>query len=329
MRDAWGPHTIREVSESPAPSPRIAARMRFASPAKFLEFYDKQLQANVVGLRHNEMVADGTHVLLSVQPPGDADPLQLQGRTVRVMPRPDGSIRLRVALEPDPEARRWLDAFVLGLRLGMEHGLPEPPEAGGESIIAESLASEMLPIAPEDEIRRRLSRLDTQTYYQLLGVARDVTLDGLQRVYHDLTRRFHPDLFFGLGTSELATDAGRLYRRINEAYAVLKDPRRRRLYDKGTSGPPHTWTLRLTEEAEQQAQRARRVRKGDTPVGQTYWTLAREVLEKARDQEVTIRPALRESARLLRIAMAFEPENDHFRHALDHVKYRLSVADDK
>lgn len=302
--------------------------MRFADPAKFLEFYDKQLASGVVGLRHTEPVPEGARVHLALIPPGRTEALALVGHTDRVTPRPDGSVRLRVVMEPDAGLSAWFDAFVSGLRLGLEHGALEAMEAGGESIMAESIAAEAVAVAVDDDLRSRVARMESQTYYQVLSVPPDVELPALQAAYHALTRRFHPDLFFGQGDTGLARDAGRLFRRVNEAYAVLKDPRRRRLYDRGISGPAHTWALRLTEEAEQQAQRQRRVRRGDTPVGQTYWKMAREVLERARENEAAIRPALRESARLLRTALAFEPENDHFRHALDHVLYRLSVAED-
>lgn len=300
--------------------------MRFADPAKFLEFYDKQLAAGVVGLRHAEPVSEGAEVQLTVIPPGAAAALNMVGRAQRSIPRNDGTVRLRVSVDLTPETAGWLAAFASGLRLGLEHGADSPAESPGESMIAESVVGD--PVASGDDLRVRLARLETQTYYQVLGVPVDVSAEGLQRVFHELTRRFHPDLFFGGSDRGVVQDAGRLYRRMNEAYAVLKDARRRRLYDKGLSGPPHTWVLRQSEEATQQAQRQRRVRRGDTPVGQTYWTLAREVLERARETESAARPALRESARLLRLALAFEPENEHFRHALDHVKYRLSVAED-
>ncbi len=313
------------MSTDPSDTAAIVARMRFADPAKFLEFYDKQLAGRVIGLRHTESVPDGTPVHLTLHPPGTATPLELEGQTVRVLPRPDGSVRLRVAIALDPGLATWLDAFAAGLRTGLEHGGSDPDEPA-ESILAESVLGDPLTLTVDDDIRQRLGRMETQTYYQLLGVPLDVDSGGLAAAYHGLTRRFHPDLF-GLAPSPVARDAGRLFRRVNEAYAVLKDQRRRRLYDRGLSGPAHTWTLRLTEEAEQQAQRQRRVRRGDTPLGQTYWKLAREVLERARETEANIRPALRESARLLRSALAFEPDNDHFRHALDHVTYRLSVGE--
>jgi hypothetical protein len=187
-----------------------------------------------------------------------------------------------VAVDPEPAVALWLDAYAAGLRVGLEHTEPEVEEPA-ESILAESVFGDALVQSVEDDLRARLGRLETQTYYQILGVPMNVEATALTSTYHTLTRRFHPDLF-GLVPTPVSRDAGRLFRRINEAYAVLKEPRRRRLYDRGLAGPAHTWALRLTEEAEQQAQRQRRVRRGDTPLGQTYWKMAREVLERAREK---------------------------------------------
>lgn len=313
------------MSSESIPAQPIVARMRFDDPKKFLLFYDKQLAVRVVGLRHAEAVADGTPVHLTLHPPGPASPVELPGRTEKALPRADGSVRLRVAIDAAPSLADWLDAFAMGLRVGLERP-PVPEDGPNESLHPESVFGDAPDQDIDGEIRSRLARIETQTYYQLLDVPPEVDPAALTSKYHGLTRRFHPDLF-GQSPTPTARETGRLYRRINEAYAVLKDARRRKLYDRGLAGPPHTWTLRLTKEAEQRAQRQRRIRRGDTRLGQTYWTMAREILERARENEVSIRPALRESARLLRLALAFEPENEHFRNALDHVTYRLSTGE--
>ena len=118
--------------------------MRFADPAKFLEFYDKQLASRVIGLRHTAAVPDNTEVLLALVPPGSSPTLQLTGRTAKVMTRPDGTVRLRVTIEVEPGLATWLEAFAAGLRLGLEHGALDSVDAGGESIVAESIAAENL-----------------------------------------------------------------------------------------------------------------------------------------------------------------------------------------
>jgi hypothetical protein len=307
-------------------SARIAARVRFEDPTKFLEFYEKQLRNQIVGLRHPEAIPEGTPFQVLVSPPQAPDSLRLDGRATRVTPRPDGSVRVRVQVELTEADRLWLDAYLTGLRAA--RAVPEDTAPGGP------YESTDLPPRPTPEPLDReeaaglLARIDGLTYYQLLGVPADADLPMLQRRFHELTRRFHPDLYYALPDGELRNAVHRIYRRMNEAYGVLRDPRRRRLYERGLQGPPHTWRLRLSEEDEQAAQRQARTRRGSTGAGHYYWTMARDVLERARQLDTGIRPALRESARLLRVALVFEPENEHFRHALEHVTDRLAMPED-
>jgi curved DNA-binding protein len=63
-----------------------------------------------------------------------------------------------------------------------------------------------------------------QDYYETLGVARDAKPEEIQRAYRKLARKFHPDV-------NKAADATERFKRINEAYEVLKDPEKRKRYD--------------------------------------------------------------------------------------------------
>lgn len=292
----------------------LASRMRFEDPEKFLQFYEKQLSKSLVGLRHPEAIEKGTAMLVIVSPPGAPDQLRLPGTATKVTPRPDGTARLRVEVTLATRDVEWLEAYLDGLRasLAWRDRRPDVPRVAPP------------PTATRDEILDRANRLDTLTYYQLLGVEPDITLDTLQVEFHGLTRRFHPDLFHAHDDRQVTLAVNAVYRRMNEAYAVLKSPHRRKAYDEGLTGAPHTWVLRLSEDAHEEARRRERVRRGSTRVGDFYWTTAREALESARGRGASIRPALREAARLLRVAIAFEPDNEHFRHALDHVADRLS-----
>ncbi len=333
LRSALRPPKFHRVSElkskdpqhTQAPEPaRVTATMRFDSPSKFLEFYDKQLSRGVVGLRHADTVEPGTEVLLTLLAPGSRVPLSITGSTESATRRADGSARLRVGLKLDAWTTGWIEAFVTGLRVGLEAAVEaasDNSEHGGSVVPRDDPRD-------TDDLSSRVSNMDTQTYFQILNVAKDILPEALQKRFHELTRLYHPELYSAEDSQSISRDVGRLYRRMNEAYAVLKDPRRRKSYEQGLAGPPHTWSLRLTEEAEQAAQRGRQFRRGDTPLGHLYWTLARDVLERARTADTGIRIAMKESSSLLRIALALEPDNEHFRHALEHVLYRLSVADD-
>ncbi len=61
-------------------------------------------------------------------------------------------------------------------------------------------------------------------YYQILGVAKDASADEIKRAYRKLARKHHPDV-------SKDGDAEARFKEINEAYEVLKDPEKKKLYD--------------------------------------------------------------------------------------------------
>ncbi len=68
--------------------------------------------------------------------------------------------------------------------------------------------------------------------YQVLGVPRNAAPADVERAYLRLARRYHPGINPGDGVS------AELYRRVQDAYAVLGDTERRREYDRGASPVP-------------------------------------------------------------------------------------------
>lgn len=62
-------------------------------------------------------------------------------------------------------------------------------------------------------------------YYALLEVAKDADQATIQKAYKRLARRYHPDL-------AKEADAEERFKEVGEAYEVLRDPKKRALYDR-------------------------------------------------------------------------------------------------
>ena len=61
-------------------------------------------------------------------------------------------------------------------------------------------------------------------YYEVLGIQRSAGQGEIQRAYRKLARKYHPDV-------SKASNAEDKFKEINEAYEVLKDPEKRKMYD--------------------------------------------------------------------------------------------------
>ena len=72
-------------------------------------------------------------------------------------------------------------------------------------------------------------------YYEILGVDRGAEQEVIDAAFRAMMRRYHPDTFVGP-----KAEAERRAKQLNEAYAVLRNPERRRAYDEtlGPAAPP-------------------------------------------------------------------------------------------
>ncbi|MEM3143345.1 MAG: molecular chaperone DnaJ [Candidatus Nitrosotenuis sp.] len=61
-------------------------------------------------------------------------------------------------------------------------------------------------------------------YYEVLGVSKTDSADTIKSQYRKLALKFHPD-------RNKSSDAAEHFKEISEAYAVLSDPEKRKLYD--------------------------------------------------------------------------------------------------
>lgn len=89
------------------------------------------------------------------------------------------------------------------------------------------------------ELGTRLEQLDTQSYYQMLGVPPNARHDSIVAAYDAASVRFHPDRYnqfrserWGEALYQRAND---LFKQITEAYSILSDRRLKKKYDQALS----------------------------------------------------------------------------------------------
>lgn len=68
--------------------------------------------------------------------------------------------------------------------------------------------------------------MEYKDYYAILGVSRNATQQEIRSAYRKLARKYHPDL------NKDDKDAAEKFKRVQEAYEVLSDPKKRERYDR-------------------------------------------------------------------------------------------------
>lgn len=82
---------------------------------------------------------------------------------------------------------------------------------------------------PEEILRELNEGENTDELYTLLNVSRDAGQEEIRRSYHRLCMIYHPDRYQDERKQKTATE---FFRRIEEAYKILSDPRTRAIYDR-------------------------------------------------------------------------------------------------
>ncbi len=160
------------------------------------------------------------------------------------------------------------------------------------------------------ELRALANVIDELDYYELLEAPRGASASALREAYHAASRRFHPDANRHLDT-DLRGAVERIAKRVTEAYSVLRDPRRRRLYDEALGAGRRR--LQLVESAAEAGRRSRDEREGRTPHGRRLFAQATSDLARG-----DVSGAIRN----LQLALTYEPANDGFRAQLEELRGR-------
>lgn len=157
-------------------------------------------------------------------------------------------------------------------------------------------------------------------YYGILLVDRDCAPHEIGDAFRRESRRLHPDRMSSLGDSGAQDQANDIYRLVNEAYRVLKDPEQRGQYDQLLEDG----VTRMTDDARAGAAAEKRsndpAHAAKHPKAETYWKMA------LRDWDSK---SFRSCVMNIQFAMNFEPDNEVFREWFDKAKVARDEAESK
>jgi DnaJ-class molecular chaperone len=161
------------------------------------------------------------------------------------------------------------------------------------------------------EIETLAAVLDQLDYYGVLKLQQGAGAADVKAAYYRESRAYHPDRFAAVESVELRELIGRIYKRINEAYTVLRDDQKRVRYLADVSGPDRARKLRFTEAEEaavsQEQKKKLEEQFGQTPNGRKFYATA--MLEAQAERWEA-------AERALKSALMYEPGNLKFKEQL-------------
>jgi hypothetical protein len=165
------------------------------------------------------------------------------------------------------------------------------------------------------ELERRFVVLEQLDYFEVMGLESTASLADIKRAFHHQSRSYHPDRFFQSTDVELQHRVHAVYKRVTEAYFVLRDDSRRKQYLADISGPDRLQKLRFTElaEAEAKAQVKKEVAEqiGTHPKGRQFFQVGVADLEAGR---------VAAAERNIKLALTYEPTNPLYLQKLEEAR---------
>ncbi|MBJ19723.1 MAG: J domain-containing protein [bacterium] len=161
------------------------------------------------------------------------------------------------------------------------------------------------------EISALVRIMDELDYYQLLNIGSTASSSEIRKAFHDSSRSFHPDANRQLA-ADLQEQCGQISKRITEAYCVLRDTRRRKVYD-AQRAEGDARRIQLAEARSAHAQQRRAECRGATARGRQFHAKAETELKSGN---------LGGAIQHLQMALTFEPGNTGFKTMVEELKVR-------
>jgi len=168
------------------------------------------------------------------------------------------------------------------------------------------------------QLKQLAATIDGLDYFQVLNLPQDTTPMALRTSYYQMARALHPDKFFHIEDEELKAAVGKIYRRVTEAYTILKDDQKRGLYTRDINGPSRAERLRFNEDLEQeQKQQQREAREvARTPQGKKMYQAAVAEMQKGN---------YKQALKNLQSALLFESGNDALKAVIEECRQKAGA----
>jgi len=150
--------------------------------------------------------------------------------------------------------------------------------------------------------------IDELDYFQVLKIEQNTPPPKIKDAYFRESRLYHPDQFFAMPNGETKSAVAKIYKRINEAWVVLRDERKRTKYLQDINGPERGKKLRFTEASEEELKKQREQELGTTPHGRKTFQQGLLDLDAGR---------FAQAASNFKMALTFEPQNALFKAKLE------------
>ena len=159
----------------------------------------------------------------------------------------------------------------------------------------------------EIEVQVISQAVEDMDYFQILKLSQESSAGELKKAYYRESRLYHPDRYYHLPASPLKTQIDKIYKRITEAYTVLRDPEKRGQYLEGINGPDRESKLRYTEASEADQKQQAYEREGKTPQARQAFKAAQADMAAERWEA---------AVRNLKTAIMYDSENPYFKEQL-------------
>jgi DnaJ-class molecular chaperone len=175
--------------------------------------------------------------------------------------------------------------------------------------------------AQGQELSRLALAIEVEDYFQVLQVHQSSKVADIKKAFYRESRLYHPDRVFHLTDAAAKENITTIYKRVTEAYYVLRDDQKRAKYLADITGPDRASKLRYSEasEFEQKAEAKKAVEDefGTNPKSRQFFKSALTDIANSNWSS---------AERNLKMGLTYEPGATKFKEKLAEVARKLEDA---